>query len=285
MRLAERITIATLVVASFVCGARGARADTFDMKPHPPVADLEEILKRQPQGPSFDCRSIALTEVEKRICDDATLSRLDLKLNDAYAADTFESFDALGVVAREAWWLRVRDACATNACLRSLYRRRLGVLREENVANERRLAGRQSYYVPTHASRALVAELAKGSGGRCFGIDARIDPGDGSASLLAHTCDTCLPIDHFIIFHPEGRSYRMILRAESCYVSGIFSGFQDARTHGLQRIRRFSRDAMCEYHNDYYDYDGRRYDLVASIDSRGLAPHCEHTQLTVYTKT
>jgi hypothetical protein len=284
MRRAERIRIATLVIASIVCGARSARADTSQLRPHPPIADFEAILNRQPEGPSFDCRSAVLTAIEKRICDDGALSRLDLKLNDAYAADAFESFDALGVVGSEGRWLRERDACTTDACLRSRYRFRLGVLREENAADLRRLAGQRSYYVPTHVSRALTAELAKLSGGRCFGVDERIDPGDGSASLLAHTCDTCLPIDHFIIFHPEANSYRAIMRAESCYVYGIFSGFQDPRSHGLRRIRRFSRVAMCEYQNDYYDYDGRTYDLVASIDTRGFAPHCAHTQLTVYTK-
>ncbi len=285
MTRAKRLLVATLVVASIIFGERMARADTPKMMPTMPVADFEEILKRQPEGPSFDCRSHALNDVEKRICDDATLSRLDLKVNDAYAGDAFESYDALGVVKHETSWLRERDRCVTNACLGRAYRRQLAVLDDEIAANGRRLGREGPRYIPTHISRAATAELKKLAGERCFVLDGRLDPGDGSASLLAHTCDTCSPIDHFILFHPESRSYRILLRAESCYVSGIFTGFQDASSHGLRRISTFTRGGMCGYQYDYYDYDGTAYTRTASIFIQGFAPRCKHAQLTLYTKT
>jgi uncharacterized protein YecT (DUF1311 family) len=285
MKLAMRLAIATFVVVSIVGGARSTRADSLEMRPTLPVVDLEAILKRQPEGPSFDCRSRVMSEVEKRICTDATLSRLDLELNDAYAADVFESFDALGVVRRQASWLRERDRCATNACVRTAYQLRLAVLADESAENDRRMPREEPRYLPVHVSRTTSAILAKLSGERCFAIDGRLDPGDGSASLLAHTCDTCAPIDHFIIFHPEGDSYRTIIRAESCYVSGIFTGFQDARSHGLRRISTFSRESACGHHLDFYDYDGSVYGLVASIDVQSVSPDCKHSQVTLYTKS
>jgi hypothetical protein len=281
---AGRLAIVTLVFASIVCGARSASADTSEMTAKPLVGDLEGILERQPEGPAFDCSLATLREVEKRICKNATLSRLDLELNDAYAGDAFGSFDALGVVGREASWLRERDRCLTNACLLRAYRERISAINEDVVAINRRMKREGAHSIPVVVPAALVARLSKIAGSECFRVEGRVDVGDGRPSLLAYTCGPCQPTDHFLVFHPEGPTYRVLIDEESCYVSGLFEGFQDERSHGFRRIETFTRDSACEHHEDFYDYDGRVYRLTASLDDKDIGPDCKHAQLTLYTR-
>ena len=80
---------------------------------------------------SFDCAK-AQTRVEKSICHDPELSRLDGQLGKVYAAVLAEadSGQKTRLVSLEVSWLEnARDACSTRACLRSAYRTRLAALR------------------------------------------------------------------------------------------------------------------------------------------------------------
>jgi hypothetical protein len=245
---------------------------------------LAAIFQRQPHGPSFDCKLPALRAIEKRICADATLARLDLELNDAYAEDVFDSNRALAVVAEQGAWVGQRDLCPSDACLRRTYALRLATMRADEKAVIQRRATQHAppNYVPFAAPRVLTARLAKIAGTSCFRVDAKVDAGDGRDSLLAHTCGTCSPTDHFLIFHPEGDAYRLLLRAPECYVSGLFEGFQEERSHGLRRIETFSRSSAAEHNLDFYDYDGQTYRLTTEIDE--LAFDGDHNVIFVTQK-
>ena len=84
---------------------------------------------------SFDCAKAA-TPTEKRICSDATLSRLDEQLDDAYrtAQRRTESRTALRDAQRR-WLASRRDACTDAACLRAAYEVRIAELLDESKSN------------------------------------------------------------------------------------------------------------------------------------------------------
>jgi glucose/arabinose dehydrogenase/uncharacterized protein YecT (DUF1311 family) len=84
---------------------------------------------------SFDCAK-ASTPTEKQICSDATLSRLDEQLDDAYrtAQKRAESRVALRDAQRK-WLATRRDVCKDVACLRAAYQARIDVLLDESKSN------------------------------------------------------------------------------------------------------------------------------------------------------
>jgi uncharacterized protein YecT (DUF1311 family) len=79
---------------------------------------------------SFDCRKAA-TKVEKLVCADQALSKLDQQLADEYrAAIARGGATAALKSAQLAWLKKSRGACTDGACLRAAYEARIGELRE-----------------------------------------------------------------------------------------------------------------------------------------------------------
>ena len=77
---------------------------------------------------SFDCAKAA-TAVEKMVCGDPALSRLDEVLADAYRRALSASAEPETLKARQREWLRAgRDVCTDAACLTQAYRKRIGQL-------------------------------------------------------------------------------------------------------------------------------------------------------------
>lgn len=84
----------------------------------------------QVQAASFDCAK-AGTKVEKLICANKELSKLDEALAKEYAAaqERFaHSVNAKDLPSGQKFWLRERDGCRDAACIRRAYERRLRVL-------------------------------------------------------------------------------------------------------------------------------------------------------------
>lgn len=80
---------------------------------------------------SFDCAK-AQTRVEKAICHDPEISRLDGELGKVYAAvlARVDSEQEKRLVSQELNWLKnVRDVCPTQTCLSRAYQTRLAALR------------------------------------------------------------------------------------------------------------------------------------------------------------
>jgi uncharacterized protein YecT (DUF1311 family) len=99
-----------------------------------PMRALAGILRANPRAPaaSFDC-SKAASAVEKSVCGEAGLARLDRQVAEAYGRKRVSEADAKAKVALlegQRAFLATRDkACGGDpACLTSAYRRRLAVL-------------------------------------------------------------------------------------------------------------------------------------------------------------
>jgi uncharacterized protein len=76
----------------------------------------------------FDCDR-AGTEVEKSICRDKTLSRLDDELNALYYIATKIPTTTARSKRSQHQWLRQRNGCTDNLCLNNAYTKRLEELR------------------------------------------------------------------------------------------------------------------------------------------------------------
>jgi len=80
------------------------------------------------EGASFDCDK-ARSQVEKTICSDAELSKLDDDLGIAYQASIAGGGAADQSRQEQRRWLAQRNACRDRACIKSAYEARLGDLR------------------------------------------------------------------------------------------------------------------------------------------------------------
>ncbi|QWP77710.1 DUF1311 domain-containing protein [Lysobacter sp. K5869] len=86
----------------------------------------------------FDCRR-ARTQVEKTICADAELSRLDSEMNDLYRQIRAETRGVDGetgrrvdpIAAENARWLEGRNECHDAACIRDAYQQRIAQMRRD----------------------------------------------------------------------------------------------------------------------------------------------------------
>ena len=96
-----------------------------------PAAGLLAALGAAPPAAaqSFDCAR-AGTEVERTICAEPRLARLDLVLADAYAQARARAGDgAERLAADQRVWLLRRDRCADADCIARAYRERIASLR------------------------------------------------------------------------------------------------------------------------------------------------------------
>ncbi len=76
---------------------------------------------------SFDCTR-AMSRVEKLICGDAELSRLDEEMKTAYQQASQNAADPVGLRAEQKQWLGLRDFCKDAGCVNQVYRARLASL-------------------------------------------------------------------------------------------------------------------------------------------------------------
>ena len=78
------------------------------------------------QAASFDCKSAA-SKIEKLICDDDELSKLDDDLSKAYQLSLEQSDDKQKATKDQRKWLKeVRNACQDENCLKTEYQKRIG---------------------------------------------------------------------------------------------------------------------------------------------------------------
>jgi uncharacterized protein len=84
-------------------------------------------------GPSFDCAKAA-TSVEKMICADAELSRLDVELARVYDTALKKSTDQAALKQQQRDWLTVRNSCEDADCIEMSYRSQIGELQGEPAA-------------------------------------------------------------------------------------------------------------------------------------------------------
>lgn len=79
------------------------------------------------QAASFDCAK-ASTKVERLICVDATLSKLDEEMSATYKAALRDEKQAIAIRQAQKQWLNIRDDCVDVICVKRAYETRLSSL-------------------------------------------------------------------------------------------------------------------------------------------------------------
>lgn len=82
------------------------------------------VLATTAQAASFDCAK-AGTKVEKLICADAGLSKLDEELNAAYKTALQDEKQADSIKQMQKQWMKERNGCADAVCVKRAYETRL----------------------------------------------------------------------------------------------------------------------------------------------------------------
>lgn len=82
------------------------------------------VLAWPAQAASFDCAKAA-TRVEKLICADAELSKLDEELSTAYKAALQDETKADKVKQAQKLWLKERNGCSNTGCMVQAYQSRI----------------------------------------------------------------------------------------------------------------------------------------------------------------
>lgn len=85
------------------------------------------VLALPAHAASFDCAKAA-TKVEKIICSDAEISKLDEELNAAYKTALQDEKQADSIKQAQKQWVKERNSCADAACVKGAYQKRIGQL-------------------------------------------------------------------------------------------------------------------------------------------------------------
>lgn len=95
------------------------------------------------EAASFDCKK-ATGKVERRVCANPELSQLDAQLARAYDQALKNAKDPTALKTAQRQWLKDRNNCAEDACIRQTYQHRLAVF--SNSDADKKLA--QAKYPP-----------------------------------------------------------------------------------------------------------------------------------------
>ncbi len=108
---------------------------------------------------SFDCANAA-SYVEKVVCSDAELSKLDDALGAAYRAASANADAGTQLTRDQRRWLGIRNACRDRACIKSAYGARIVDLRAMESAQRAAVARRNAETDKTGGVCAYVARTA-----------------------------------------------------------------------------------------------------------------------------
>ena len=109
------------------------------------------LLALSVQAAGYDCAKAA-TKVEKLICGDAELSKLDEELNAAYKAAVQDKTQAAAVKQAQKQWMKERNGCEDAGCVQNAYRNRI---------NELVLNQRQGRFITVLSKDELLCEAYK----------------------------------------------------------------------------------------------------------------------------
>ena len=126
------------------------------------------VLSGAVQAASFDCAK-AQSKVEKMICADAELSKLDEDMAQAYSAALKET-DNAGVRQNQKQWAMQRNSCTEVACVKDAYVKRIAELSSDKPTGYRMLQGK-GYTICEEMFKRLNEELARKPNGPVCGYD------------------------------------------------------------------------------------------------------------------
>lgn len=159
---------------------------------------------------SFDCAKVQ-ARVEKMICADAELSKLDDDMAVAYTTAREVGGDEASLLTTQRQWQKERNSCANALCVKNIYSTRLSSLASavnskrahiEEYSTASRKTGNSNQKICTEISDTLlrISKLPPQSyvdpfyvdsiemGGRTYGYQGVDLDGDGKADKIEQSC-------------------------------------------------------------------------------------------------
>lgn len=172
----------------------------------------------------FNC-SKATTSVEKTLCADPRLSKLDDELTANYHAAMGKTIDASALRASQRSWLKQRrDACTTRDCLIGVYRDRLQQL-ERIVAGRASAADLDGTYIrwlqgEPDANSAQI-KLRPLGGGEVFATGDATWTDNTSGMARTGSFEGTVAVDGEPILYSDGNAdgCRMTIRVDNDFLS------------------------------------------------------------------
>ena len=97
--------------------------------PNPPGQQTTgETLALPPSAPSFDCNK-ATSPIDKRICANPDLAKLDAEVAVAYKTKKQSGYPSDALLQQQRAWMKVRNGCGDDQCLVASYQGRLAELK------------------------------------------------------------------------------------------------------------------------------------------------------------
>lgn len=139
------------------------------MKPITWMAAVGLALGSAAHAASYDCAK-AHSKVERMICADAQLSRLDEELAAAYEAVLKFNNKATFIHQEQKQWLKERNSCTDEGCLKNVYAARVQQLNTANTTGYRMLEG-NGYTICEEVFKRMNEALARKPQGPVCGYD------------------------------------------------------------------------------------------------------------------
>lgn len=165
------------------------------------------MLASSIQAASFDC-SKASSKVEIFICENAEISRLDEDMDAAYRTALLRDPKRAGITKREQKeWMKERNRCSDDACLKDSYTARLGLLALSKASNipvqlpSRMLSGHTATLLPN--GKILIAGGGKEGDSKALDSAVLYDPATNSYSSAGNM--RAGRADHFAIPLSNGK--------------------------------------------------------------------------------
>ena len=95
---------------------------------------VDSSITNQISRPSFDCNK-ASNFVEKTICNEVDLSKLDVKLDKLYK-DALSVYPKPQLKSEQIAWIKVRNLCLDKVCIESAYKSRIDKVNEHILSGE-----------------------------------------------------------------------------------------------------------------------------------------------------
>jgi len=119
--------MAEVIDSAWRCASRKVQARRQGMKSFKSLGLAALVLSGTVQAASFDCAK-AQSKVEKMICADAELSKLDEEMARAYATSLQDKSRANAARQTQRQWVKERNKCADAICVRESYQAQLQAL-------------------------------------------------------------------------------------------------------------------------------------------------------------
>lgn len=228
------------------------------------IALLSLCLAVKVQGASFDCEK-AGTEVEKLICADSELSKLDEEMGKTYAEALKEFSVPEALKLRQRQWFKRRDACVDRGlpkyimqCVKEIYQQRLaeikGLMKFDQPCPELPLIKREAEkaqcfkrWLGKHPMELRKEHLTENDRQFCTDFYQAIATASPEISYVEPVLRTEDPQ------HPGLASYRKCHEYEPIGLGGDYLGL-DARAHGF-RLYRLELDGNPENGLEEYLYE------------------------------